>query len=60
MFGIEWRNFKKHLLPKDGKDQARINKQLCDYIYYMQGEIAQLKKDLKRMQKGENKEESDG
>lgn len=51
MFGIEWRNFKKRLLPKDEKEQAKINRQLCDYIYYLHSEIMQLKKDLKRRSK---------
>ena len=58
MFGIEWRNFKRRLEPKDMKDQMRINRQLCDYIYYLQTEIQQCKKDLKRLGKGKASDEA--
>ena len=51
MFGVEWRNFKRRLEPGDMKDQGRINKKMCEYIYYLQNEILQLKNDLRRANK---------
>ena len=56
MFGIEWRNFKKHLTPKSYDDQGRINKKLTEYIYYLYTETRRLNNEVKRLQKG--KEES--
>lgn len=38
---INWRNFtkSKHLYPKDANEQAAINKNLCDYIAYLNRRI---------------------
>ena len=57
MFGVEWRNFKRRLDPIDMKEQARINKKLCEYIYYLQTEILQLKNELRKANK---KKDNDG
>lgn len=59
MNDVEWRNFRKHLEPRDEKDQGRINKRLCEYIYELHTEIMSLKKDQKRRRKNEEVENNE-
>lgn len=50
---INWRIFtkSKHLYPKDANEQATINKNLCDYIAYLNRRIDILENELLEVKK---------